>query len=630
MERRLTTILSADVVGYSRLMEQDEAGTLEALQSLRKDVIRPKEQQYHGRTVKLMGDGALMEFASVVDAVTFAADVQMILREASQEVPEARRIVFRIGINIGDIIVEDNDIYGDGVNVAARLEGICEPGGICISHNVFDQVRGKLDLTFQPLGEKQVKNISEPVSVYQVVLNDKAAALVTPITTAVAPTKGRRRQVVTIGLALAAVVLAATAGLNLWTLWVPKEEPVSVKEMAFPLPDKPSIAVLPFDNLSDDPGQEYFADGMTEDLITDLSKISGLFVISRNSTFTYKDRAVNVRDVAEELGVRYVLEGSVRRAGEQIRINTQLIDATTGGHVWAERYDHRLENVFAVQDAIVARIVQALELHLTAVEEVGGQSEPETVSLEAYDLVLKARRQLTRFERPATEQAAAQLQEAIDLDPNYAEAYSLLGFLHFDEWRLWGRGRDQNLSRAEDLAEKAASLRPDDPAPHALLAMVHQWRREFDPASEEADRALALEPQDAITLSNIGSVLVYAGRGEEAARMLEQAVRLDPFHPPSYLEWLGNAYWLMGDSERCVEVAQRGVALDPDYVSLHVVLAICHAALGRETEAAAAAEEILRINPGFSLDAYAAYVPYSDPRDRQRRVELLRSAGVPE
>ena len=627
MERRLAAILAADVVGYSRLVREDEAGTLAALKSHREELIGPKLAQYHGRIVKLMGDGLLAEFPSAVGAVQCAIEIQQVMNARAAAAPEGRRVVYRMGINIGDIVVEADDLYGDGVNVAARLEGLAEPGGVCVARNVFDQVKDKLDLTFEPLGAKTVKNIAEPVTVYRIALDDKAAALATPVAP-LPPARagGRRLRIAAAGV----LILAGIAGLLWWRPWAPAVEPASEARMALPLPDKPSIAVLPFKNLSDDADQEYFADGMAEDLITDLSKISGLFVIARNSSFVYKDRPAKVRQVAEELGVRYVLEGSVRRVGDQVRINAQLIDATTGGHVWAERYDRELDNVFAVQDAIIARVVEALELHLTERERERRDEGPETTSLEAYDLVLRARKLLTRFDHAAANQARDLLQRAIALDPAYAEAHSLLGFYYFDEWRVWGRKRDQNLSRARELATTAAELSPSEAAPHVLLAMIYQWRREFDAANREADKALALQPGDAITLANLGSMLTYAGRGEEAAAVLEQAIRLDPFHPPNYLEWLGVAYWLVGDNARCVEVTRRGVALDPNYVSLHVGLAACYAALGRSDDARAAAAEILRINPRFTLKAYAAYVPYSDPADLERRLEQLRTAGVPE
>ena len=738
-------------------------------------------------------------------------------------VPKDRRLVFRVGINIGDIIVEDDDIYGDGVNVAARMEGLAEPGGICVSRTVFNHVKGKLDLTFENLGEKEVKNIAEPVTVYRVVPDDLAAALVTPVvrmptvrrqvrlpaiaagfllsllgvvglvlwqpwapdvvpalpgrtasplpdkpSIAVLPFanmsddpqqeyfadgmtddlitdlskisglfviarnstfsyKGKQVKVRQIAAELgvryvlegsvrragdevrinaqlidattgghvwaerydrqldnifavqdeimesknitepvtvyrvvlddlaAALVtpvvrmptvrrqvrlpaiaagfllsLLGVVGLVLWQPWAPDVVPALPGRTASPLPDKPSIAVLPFANMSDDPQQEYFADGMTDDLITDLSKISGLFVIARNSTFSYKGKQVKVRQIAAELGVRYVLEGSVRRAGDEVRINAQLIDATTGGHVWAERYDRQLDNIFAVQDEIMERVVLALELHLTDREQEQRNEEPKTTSLEAYDLVLKARKLMTRFDHKAAAEARDHLQRAVEIDPAYAEAHSLLGFYYFDEWRIWGRKRNQNLARALELATAAVKLSPLDPAPHVLLALVHQWRREFDAANAAADKALDLQPKDAITLSNLGSMLNWAGRSEEALGVLQQAIRLDPFHPPNYLEWLAFAYEGLGDYDQCVEAAKRGIALDPDYVGLQVDLAVCYAALGREEEARAAGAEILRTNPRFTLKAYASYAPFSDERDLKRNVELLRKVGVPE
>jgi adenylate cyclase len=427
------------------------------------------------------------------------------------------------------------------------------------------------------------------------------------------------------------VVLIGVAAAVTWLRpWEPTVEPASVERMAFPLPDKPSIAVLPFDNLSGDAGQDYVADGLTEDIITALSQISNLFVIARNSTFVYKGRSVTVRQVAEDLGVRYVLEGSVRRIGDQVRINTQLIDATTGGHVWAERYDRKLDNIFAVQDAIMERIVQALELHLTDTEQEHRDKGPKTTSLEAYDLVLRARKLMTRFDHKAAAEARDLLQRAIEIDPAYTEAHSLLGFYYFEEWRTWGRKRDQNLSLALELATAAVELSPSEPSPHVLLALVYQWRREFDAANAEADTALALQANDAITLGNLGSMLNWASRSEEALGLLQQAVRLDPFHPPDYLDRLAATHSGIGDYGLCVEVAKRGVALDPDYVGLHVTLAVCQAALGREAEARAATAEILRTNPRFTLKGYAAYAPFTDDRRLRFEVDLLRKAGVPE
>ena len=623
MERRLAAMLAADVVGYSRLMGADEAGTLARLDGLKAEVLDPLIARHHGRVVKLMGDGFLVEFASVVEALVCALAWQDAVEARASQVSEDRALRFRIGVNLGDVMVKDDDIFGDGVNLAARLEGLAAPGTVLASRTVFNHAKGKVAAAFEDLGERELKNIAEPVRVFRVSMASEVARA-----PRAAKVKSRSRLPV---IAATAVLLAVAAGAALWLKpWAPREEPASVEDMAFPLPDKPSVAVLPFANLSDDPSQDYFADGMTEDLITDLSKISGLFVIARNSTFVYKGRQVKVRQVAEDLGVRYVLEGSVRRVGEQVRINTQLIDATTGGHVWAERYDRKLDNIFAVQDAIMEQVVQALELHLTDREQEDRDKGPKTNSLEAYDLVLKARKLMTRFDHNAAAEARHLLRRAIEVDPAYGDAHSLLGFYYFDEWRVWGRQRDQNLARALELAATAIELGPSEPAPHVLLALVYQWRREFDVANGEADTALALQPNDAITLSNLGSMLNWAGRSEEALVVLQQAIRLDPFHPPDYLERLAAAYSGVGDFDLCVEVAKRGVALDPDYVGLHVTLAVCHAALGREEEARAAAAAILRTNPRFTLKGYAAYAPFTDDRGLRHEVELLRKAGVPE
>ena len=378
VQRRLAAILAADVVGYSRLMGENEASTFEALKAHRKELIDPKIVANNGRIVKLMGDGVLAEFGSVVDAVRCAVDIQREMPNRNADVPNDRRIQFRVGINLGDVIIDGEDIYGDGVNVAARLEGLADPGAVFISHTVFSHVIGKVELGFEDLGQHKVKNITEPLHVYRVLTGpDNAGRL---IGRAMPSSTLWKRPAIAAGI----VVLVAVAAGAIWLRpWAPAVELATVAEMAFPLPDKPSIAVLPFANMSDDPGQEYFAQGMTDDLITDLSKVSGLFVISRNSTFTYKDTAVKIRQVAEELGVRFVLEGSVRREGDEVRINVQLIDALTGGHVWAERYDRNLRDIFALQDEVVDKVVSALSVELEAGR--AGPSAPELciVSLSA-------------------------------------------------------------------------------------------------------------------------------------------------------------------------------------------------------------------------------------------------------
>ncbi len=422
MERRLAAILAADVVGYSRLMGEDETGTLDALRAHREELIEPKIAEHEGRVVKLMGDGLLAEFPSAVEAVHCAVEIQHTMGERNAAVPAERRIVYRIGINIGDIIVEGDDIYGDGVNVAARLEGLAEPGGICVRRNVRNQVRDKLDIDFEELGEVAVKNIARPVRAFSVVLDAKAAALVTPVVQR-ADKPERPRWIVA---AVAVIVLLfAAGGAFWWQPWAPDVQLASLERMAFPLPDKPSIAVLPFTNMSDDPEQEYFADGITDDLITDLSKVSGLFVIARNSSFAYKGKTVTIRQVAEELGVRYVLEGSVRRAGDQVRINAQLIDAMTGGHLWAERYDRDQDDLFAMQDDVIEKIVSALAVRLTDTEQEQLTRIP-TDNLEAYDYYLRAEQEgFYNISSTGTfNRTLSFYKRAIELDPAFADAYA--------------------------------------------------------------------------------------------------------------------------------------------------------------------------------------------------------------
>jgi TolB-like protein/class 3 adenylate cyclase len=624
LERRLAAILAADVVGYTRLMGEDEAGTLTRFEGLRSEILDPVISGHHGRVVKVMGDGFLVEFASVVDALACALAWQEAVGSRADQIPEDRALRFRIGVNLGDVMVKGDDIYGEGVNVAARLESLAEPGSVLASRTVFNHAKGKVAATFEDLGERELKNIAEPVQVYRVSMASEVSRTASATLAA-----GKSRRFWVMGATL--VLLVVALGASLWLRpWEPREEPASMEAMAFPLPEKPSVAVLPFANFSDDPSQDYFADGMTEDLITDLSKISDLFVIARNSSFTYKGQEVEVRQVAEELGVRYVLEGSVRRVADQVRINAQLIDAMTGGHVWAERYDRKLDNIFVLQDAIIEQVVQALELHLTDAEQAQREEGTQTTSLEAYDLVIRARRLLTRFDHKAAKEASDLLQRAIELDPSYAEAHTLLGLYYFDEWRFWGRKRDQNLARALELATAAVELGPSDPATQVLLALLYQWRGEFDAANEAADRALALQPGDAITLGSLGSMLNWAGRSEDALGVIQEAIRLDPFHPANFLEWLAFAHEGIGDFDGCVEAAKRGIALDPDFVGLYVDLASCHAALGEEDEARAAVAEILRTNPRFTLKAYAAYAPFTHDLDRQRSVDHLRKAGVPE
>ncbi len=577
-ERRLTTILAADVVGYSRLMAADEAGTLVSLKALRRELIEPKTAEYHGRVVKLMGDGTLMEFASVVDAVNFAVDVQRAMALRNTDVPEDQRITYRIGINIGDIIVDGEDIYGDGVNVAARLEGLAEPGGICVSRPVHTQVRGKVDTAFEDLGKQQVKNIPEPVQIFKVLLDAPPAAHIAA--SAPAAKRSLRWPVVAGGLAL----LVAVAGIVLWQRpWQPREEPASVEAMAFPLPDKPSIAVLPFNNMSDDASQEYFTDGMTEDLITDLSKLSGLFVIARNSSFSYKGRQVKIRKVAEELGVRYVLEGSVRRDGNEVRINAQLIDATTGGHLWAERYDGALDDIFDLQDKVTQQIVAALAVNLTG-EEQAQRARHNTEIAAAHDAYLQGWAHYKLATPEALAEALPFFEEALRLDPNYAQAHAALASLYWDAFKNdWAFDLGMPSVRAESRASEhlEEALKVPTPLAHTLQArMLASWGF-LDDAVAEAEKAVALDGNDATALAGLAHALILAGQPSQGEKAIQEAMRLDPHHPASYLTTLGHAQFMQERYAEAAVIFERAIKRNPEDELPRILLGATFGHLGR-------------------------------------------------
>ncbi len=621
VQRKLTTILAADVEGYSRLMGADEEATLKTLKTYR-EIIDSLIAKQNGRLVGTAGDAVLVEFGSTVEAVRCAMSIQEDLAVRNAELHEDRRMRFRIGINVGDVMVEGDDLFGDGVNVAARLEGLAEPGGICISGSTFDQVKNKLSIGFEDIGLQEVKNIAEPVRAYRVSPEGQQG---------IAPSRKKESSLWRIPAIAAAVLgVVAAGGIAWWQPWAPDVEPASVDKMAFKLPDKPSIAVLPFTNLSGDKEQEYFSDGITEDIITDLSKVSGLFVIARNSSFKFKGRSVDVRDVARDLGVGHVVEGSVRKSGSRVRITAQLIDARTGNHLWAERYDRELSDIFGVQDDVVGRIVSALAVELTDADKARAVRRRRTVNLQAYEFVLRGRQLLTRIAGQDTEKAREYFEKAISIDPGYARAYTNLGLLYWNAWRLWGRDRAGNLTRALQIGKKAVAHDPDDAGAWTLLAVVHQFRKEHDLAEIEANKAIALEPTHAETLGNLGGYLWYAGRPREAIEYLERAVRLDPYHPSVYLTWLGGVYSWSGRYDRAITVLKRAIRREPDYIVNHVLLAAAYAHSGKDEDARAEAAEILRLNPNFTLRAFKAFVPIRKKADLDRYVTGLRRAGLPE
>jgi TolB-like protein/class 3 adenylate cyclase/Flp pilus assembly protein TadD len=637
LERRLAAILAADVVGYSRLMGADEAGTLEALKAHRAELIEPKAAQYGGRTIKLMGDGTLMEFPSVVDAVAFAVEVQCAVRERNVGVPDDHQIRYRTGINIGDVIVEGDDIYGDGVNVAARLEGLAEPDGICVSNAVYEQIRDKLDLTLEDLGEVEVRNITRAIRAFRVVMDEKAEALMTAVSV---PPRERRLRRWLVAAASAAIAVATVATLLWWQPWAPDVEPASIERMAFPLPDKPSIAVLPFATMSGEKEQEYFADGMTEDLITDLSKVSGLFVIARNSVFTYKGRAVKIKQVAEELGVRYVLEGSVRRASDTVRINAQLIDATTGGHLWAERYDGTLTDVFALQDRVTSQIVSALAVHLAPGEQTQ-QKAGETDNPQAYDAFLKGWELYHRFTPKDFAAAIPHLERAIELDPDYGRAHAALATLYWETLRQgepWSMIVNPNsatsisLLESRNKAQKYLDLAMRNPSPLAYrLASAISWDyRQFSEAVANAEQAISLDPNDPDGHVALAWAMVFSGRPEEALEAVDRAKRLDPRGQTGYLYVLGMVRFGLGQFQQAADILERAHEYRREYRDVDIPLAAAYAHLGRAEEARVALSRYTQLWRTFAndVDGVMGWWPFKREIDVRRFGGGLVQAGL--
>ena len=594
-QRRLAAILAADVVGFSRMMEADEVGTLAALKSRRRDILDPLVAEHQGRIFKTTGDGVLVDFGSAVNAVQCAVELQRTMAECNAELPKEKQLVFRIGVNLGDVIVEGQDIYGDGVNIAARLEGLAEPGGVLISGTAFDQVERKLDFEFEFLGEQQVKNIEKPVRLYRVGPRARAAIRTVPAK--------RKRHVEWRRLTVAAMALILVAGgVALWKVLGdgsgPPIEVASKARMVLPLPDKPSVAVLPFTNMSDEAGQENFTDGMTDDLITDLSKVSGLFVISRNSTFVYKGKAVKISQVAEEMGVRYVLEGSVRRAGDRLRVNAQLIDALTGGHVWADRFDGNVVDVFGIQDTFVGKIVDALEVRLTTSEKqviAGGKTESVRAK-EAFD---KGWSLYLRYNAKDTAAAITSLKKATELDPEYGRAYAALALAYFRVYEsLWFKevgivAPTPHLFEAYDYVEQAKKHPTSLSYTVEALRDVYQGRAED--ARRDAGRAIALDPNDPEAHIGMAWALTISGEPAEALNFVATAMRLNPNYPSHYALARGTALFAVGDLKQAAEVFGEGVKRNPDATALFLPLSSVLAQLGRREEAR---QMLLKFRPG--------------------------------
>jgi adenylate cyclase len=582
--RKLAAILAADVVGYSRLAGADEDRTLARLRALRSDLIDPTIAVHKGRIVKRTGDGSIIEFRSVVDAVRCAIEIQNAMVERNAGVPPDRRIEFRIGIHLGDVVEEtDGDLMGDGVNIAARLEGVASPGAICLSEDAYRQVKARLDMSVSDLGATRLKNIAEPMRVYSI----RVAS--------------------------------------------PAPEQVPTEKPAVPEGTPPpglSIAVLPFANMSGDVEQEYFADGISEDIITALSKLPQLFVIARNSSFTFKGQNVNVREIGNRLGVRFVLEGSVRKSANKVRITAQLIDATTGGHLWAERFDRDLTDIFAVQDNVTQHIVDALALNLPE-RDRQRMTPGHTDNVEAYDSYLRGRETWRLSRKDANIRARQMLRHAIELDPKFASAHAYLAVTHVVDYIAgWSSSPSQSLEDADKAAARSVALDDRDACAHWAQSFIALYRRDHDTAISAVGRAIALNPSFAEAHLTMGEVLHYSGRSEEALTSFSRAITLDPYHPDLFLHFQALANFQLGRYETAIDLLKRRLAENAGTDVSRVLLAACCGHLGRFEEARALWAEVMRINPDYSVEQRRKVLPYKDPGDFEAMVEGLRKAGL--
>ena len=634
--RKLAAVLAADVVGYSRQTGLDEEGTLQRLRDLRNELIDPTTTQHRGRVVKTMGDGFLIEFASAVDAVRCAIAIQRGALVRNVDVAAEWRIELRIGINVGDVVVEGDDLLGDGVNVAARLEGIAEPGGICVSESAFQQVRDKLDVKFTDGGPKSLKNIARPVRVYSVTVSEGKPTKTGARAIRLAPTR-RGAVAVVAGM----VVVVAAVAIVWFAPWRSRTESAPEVRAALTLPSKPSIAVLPFENMSGDPEQAYFADGMTEDLITDLSKVAGLFVIARNSTFAYKGKARDVREIARTLGVRYVLEGSVRRAGGDVRVNAQLIDGANGGHLWAERYDGDLQNIFGLQDKVTRSVVAALSVELTRDDTVR-VSHRGTENAQAYDVYLRGWQHYLRQTPENFRIAIVEFKKAAELDPKYGRAYAALAATYWEaSRRYWdiALGFSSNhvaLQQAEQYLRKA--MRDPTPLAHQVASAMLLQSQEHREAIAEAERAIKADPNDADGYIALAGVLSFAGRGSEALEFVERAMRLNPLYPPRYLYQQGLAQFSIQRFDTSAASLERAMTLDPgDYWSQRLLLST-YGLLGRREQASKLVQAMksndkrgkMAYYDPLTIKGITYWHPFANAADADRFADGLRKAGLPE
>jgi len=599
-------------------MGEDEDSTIRTLGTYRQ-VMAGLIEQYRGRVVDAIGDNLLAEFSSAADAVQCAVEIQEELRARNSVLLASHRMKFRIGVNLGDVVEEGDRIYGDGINIAARIEALADAGGISISGTVYDSIADRLRLEFEYSGEQAVKNITKPIRVYKVVLSPGP-----PGQTVVTPKERIHRSLFKTALIVSAVLVLGLAAVAIWKFYLHPSPLVTKPD----LPDKPSIAVLPFVNMSADPQQEYFSDGLTEDIITGLSKIPRLFVIARNSSFTYKGKAVKVQQVGRDLGVRYVLEGSVRKAGERIRITAQLIDAGTGHHLWAERYDRDLKDIFTLQDEITEQILTSMEVNLTTGEQARLRRKG-TANRKAYEKVLKADEYYGRMTKEDNAQARQAYKEAMALDPEYAVPLVGLSYTHWmDVINGWSRSPRKSMKQATELAQKALELDDSLADTHVLLGNIYLMKGQYQQAMDAGEKALILEPNGADVNALLGLMLRYLGRPEEAISVLEKAIRLNPIPPAWYLYNMGDAYRLAGLNDKAIASFKKALKQNPDHFLAKVYLAATYGETGREEEGRHVADEVIRINPKFSVELYAKRLPYRNRDDIKQIIDGLHKAGL--
>jgi adenylate cyclase len=621
LKRKLSAIFSADVKGYSRLMGEDELSTISTLKKYR-NIIATLIQNLGGRVVDSPGDNLLAEFSSVIDAVQCAVEIQKQLKFENDELPESRRMEFRIGINSGDIIEDEERIYGDGVNVAARIESLAYPGGICISGTAYDQIGKRLPFGYEYMGEQTVKNIEKPVRVYRVLTSPEAEGRV------IGEKEEKPKR--WIWGAVAAVILIVAASVSILNIYLKpglnSQKKSSVEKTAISEAEKPSIAVLPFTNLSGNIEQDYFSDGITNDIITDLSKFSQLSIIASNTVFAYKGVSVNIKDISRDLGVRYVLEGSVQKIGDKVRINAQLIDAATDRHLWAERYDKDLKDLFKLQNELVQTIVSKMAIRIDETERIRA-IQKDTDSLQAYDYLLRGREYFYQYTREDNKRARLMFEKAIEIDSRYASAYAALAWSHlYDFYFGWSMFPNKSLERAYDLAKQALSFEETNARAHSALGSIYLRRTQYDLAIIELQRALELNPNDTLSQNQLGSVMLYSGQKNEAVHWLESALNLNPHLSLGGYMMLGQAYYLTGRYEDAITALKKGMAKNPEYVGHHIMLAAANAQAGHAKEAKHWAAEVFKLDPFFDIDSYGSV--FRNPKDREQIINGLRKAGL--